>query len=325
MKKMHDFLLSLELFLQTSAQMGTHILFATLGAILCEKAGNLNLGVEGMMLMGASVGFSIAVLTGNPWLAVIAAGSAGAVGAFIYAIITVTFRGNQTVTGLVLTIFGTGVSGMLGRSLSGIALSENITKAFQPNAIPVLSKIPVIGKMLFEQSIYVQAALIMAIFITIYFNKTSVGLNTRVVGENPGAADAAGISVTRYKYLNIIFGGFLCGVGGAFLSLVYVPRWQDNITAGAGWIAVALVIFSTWNPVKAIFGAYLFGALRGVGFKMQSIQISFMGKNIVPSSQLLDMLPYIATILVLVMITKHKKKEHQPPLHLGNPYFREER
>lgn len=322
---MDGFLIALELFLQTAAQMGTHILFATLGAILCEKVGNLNLGVEGMMLMGASVGFSVAINTSSPWLAVIAAGCAGGFGALIYAVITVTFKGNQTVTGQVLTIFGTGVSGMLGRGLSGIALPEGVTNAFAAKTIPILSEIPVIGKMLFEQSIYVQMAIVTAIFIYIYLNKTNMGLNTRYIGENPGAADASGINVTMYKYINIIAGGFLCGVGGAFLSLVYVPRWQDNITAGAGWIAVALVIFSTWNPAKAVFGAYLFGALRGVGFKMQNVHMNLFGKEFTFSSQLLDMLPYIATIVVLVLITKHKKKEHQPPKSLGNAYFREER
>ncbi len=322
---MGGFLQALELFLQTAATLGTHILLATLGAILCEKVGNLNLGVEGMMLMGAAFGFAVAASTGNPWLAVLAAGLAGAAGAFLYALVTVTFRGNQTVTGLVLTIFGTGVSGMMGRNLSGIALPDTIINTFAARPIPVLSKIPLIGKMLFDQSIYVQFSLVMAVVIYIYLNKTNIGLNTRVVGENPGAADASGINVTRYKYFNIMAGGFLCGMGGAFLSLVYVPRWQDNITAGAGWIAVALVIFSTWNPVKAIFGAYLFGALRGVGFKMQNISLGLMGRKFVLSSQLLDMLPYIATIVVLVMITKHKKKEHQPPGALGNPYFREER
>lgn len=316
-----SFLVSIELFLQVAAQMGTHILFATLGAILCEKAGNLNLGVEGMMLMGACAGFYIAVHTGNPYLAVLGAGLMGSLGALIYAIITVNFRGNQTVTGLVLTIFGTGVAGMLGRNLSGIALDESVISAFAPKAIPVLSEIPIIGKMLFDQSIYVQAALIVAVLVYIYLNKTSFGLNTRFVGENPSAADASGINVTKYKYINILTGGFLCGIGGAFLSLVYVPRWQDNITAGAGWIAVALVIFSTWNPLKAIFGAYLFGMLRGVGFKLQNVKIGSIGF----SAQILDMLPYLATIIVLVFITKHKKKENQPPASLGNPYFREER
>lgn len=322
---MDSFLVAASLFLQTAAQMGTHILLATLGAILCEKAGNLNLGVEGMMLMGAAVGFQTALFTGNPYLAVIFAGIAGMAGAFVYAFITVSLKGNQTVTGLVLTIFGTGVSGMLGRSLSGMALPETVTGVFAPRAVPVLSEIPLIGKMLFDQSIYVQMALILAVVIYFYLTKTRIGLNTRMVGENPGAADASGISVSLYKYCNILAGGFLCGVGGAFLSLVYVPRWQNEITAGAGWIAVALVIFSTWNPLRAIFGAYLFGALRGIGFKMQSIRIPVGGQEIAFSSQLLDMLPYLATIIVLVLITKHKKKEHQPPASLGNAYFREER
>lgn len=320
---MNGFLNSLELFLQVSAQMGTHVLFATLGAILGEKAGHLNLGVEGMMLMGASFGFSIALQTGNPLLAVLAAALAGGVGALIYAFVTVTLRGNQVVTGLVLTIFGTGVSGMIGKSISGRTLPESVTSVFAARAVPVLSDIPVIGKMLFDQSIYVQMALIAAVIVYIYLNKTSIGLNTRMVGENPAAADASGIGVSLYKYSNIVAGGCLCGIGGAFLSLVYVPRWQDGITAGSGWIAVALVIFATWNPLRAIVGAYLFGALRGVGFKLQG-GIPFLG-GLVVSSQLLDMLPYLATILVLVFISLRKKRENQPPKNLGNPYFREER
>ncbi|SMC55107.1 ABC transporter permease [Papillibacter cinnamivorans] len=320
---MNGFLNSLELFLQVSAQMGTHVLFATLGAIMGEKVGHLNLGVEGMMLMGASFGFSVAYQTGNPLLAVLAAALAGGVGALIYAFITVTLRGNQVVTGLVLTIFGTGVSGMIGKSISGLALPDSITAAFAAKAIPVLSDIPVIGKMLFDQSIYVQMALVTAVIVYVYLNKTSIGLNTRMVGENPAAADASGIGVTLYKYSNIVAGGCLCGIGGAFLSLVYVPSWQDGITAGAGWIAVALVIFATWNPIRAIAGAYLFGALRGVGFKLQG-GIPFLG-GVVISSQLLDMLPYLVTILVLVFIGLRKKKENQPPKNLGNPYFREER
>lgn len=320
---MNGFLNSLELFLQVSAQMGTHVLFATLGAIMGEKVGHLNLGVEGMMLMGASFGFSVAYQTGNPLLAVLAAALAGGVGALIYAFVTVTLRGNQVVTGLVLTIFGTGVSGMIGKSISGLTLPDSITKAFAARAIPGLSSIPVIGKMLFDQSIYVQMALVTAAVVYVYLNKTSIGLNTRMVGENPAAADASGIGVSLYKYSNIVAGGCLCGIGGAFLSLVYVPSWQDGITAGAGWIAVALVIFSTWNPLRAIAGAYLFGALRGVGFKLQG-GIPFLG-GLVVSSQLLDMLPYLVTILVLVFISLRKKKENQPPKNLGNPYFREER
>lgn len=316
---------SLALFLQTSVQMGTHILFAILGGILCEKAGHTNLGVEGMMLLGAVAGFATALATANPGLAMLAAGVAGAAGAAIYALITVTLRGNQVVTGLVLTIFGTGVSGFCGKALSGKALAESFQNFFKPVAIPLLSKIPVIGPMFFEQSVYVYLSLIVAILMFVYLNYTKSGLNLRATGENPAAADASGINVTAVKYIHIIAGGFLCGLGGAFLSLVFVPRWQEEITAGAGWIAVALVIFCTWNPLKAIFAAYAFGALRGIGFKFQQSSFSLFGLQISMNSQILDMLPYVATIVVLVFISLKKKREYQAPAALGNPYFREER
>ncbi|GHV60312.1 ABC transporter permease [Spirochaetia bacterium] len=319
------FLGALTPFLQTALQMGTHILFAVLGGILCEKVGNMNLGIEGMMLLGASVGFSAALATANPVAAIAAAGLAGAFGALIYAIITVTLRGNQVVTGLILTIFGTGVSGFLGKSLAGKALPDAISQAFAPVSVPLLHRIPIIGTIFFEQSPYVLAGIVLAILLYIYFQYTRAGMNVRAVGEDPAVADASGIPVSLYKYIHIVGGGFLCGVGGAYLSLVFVPRWQENITAGAGWIAVALIIFSTWNPLRAIFAAYLFGALKGVGFKFQNIDISLFGTRIVFYPQLLDMLPYLATILVLVLITRKKQKKYQPPAGLGTPYFREER
>ena len=201
----------------------------------------------------------------------------GAFGALIYAVITVTLRGNHTVTGLALTIFGTGLSGTLGKPLAGLALPDSILRAFSAYNVPGLSKIPVLGEMFFQQSVYVQIAPVLAVLLYIYLTRTCAGLSTRAVGENPGAADAAGVNVTLVKYLNIVAGGFLCGMGGAYLSVVFVPRWQENITAGIGWIAVALVIFSTWNPAKAIFGAYFFGALRGVGFKLQNAQLNLFG------------------------------------------------
>lgn len=322
---MNPFIDALGLFLQTSVQMGTHILLAILGGILCEKVGNLNLGIEGMMLLGASVGFSAALSTANPALAILAAGGAGAAGALIYAAITVTLRGNQVVTGLVLTIFGVGVSGFLGKGLTGQSLPEPVRAAFAPVAIPVLRDIPVLGKALFEQSLYVHLALLAAVALAVYYGRTRAGLNARAVGENPGAADASGIDVTASKYAHIVAGGFLSGIGGAYLSLVFVPRWQENITAGAGWIAVALIIFSSWNPLKAIFAAYAFGALKGIGFKFQNADVTLFGNKIVFSPQLLDMIPYVATIVVLVFIASRKKKEHQAPKGLGVPYFREER
>lgn len=320
-----DALTNFALFLQVAVQMGTPILFGTLGGILCEKSGNINLGVEGMMLMGAVSGFMTAYKTGNPFLGVLLAGIAGAIGGLIYCVVTVTLRGNHTVTGLALSIFGSGIAGVLGKSLSGITLTPDIIGVFAAYDIPLLSKIPLIGEMFFRQSIYVQSAPVIAVLLWIYLNKTRFGLSIRAVGENPGAADASGIHVALYKYLHICAGGFLCGMGGAYLSLVFVPRWQDNITAGIGWIAVALVIFATWSPTKAIWGAYFFGALRGLGYKLQNLNLELFGKRIAISSQLLDMLPYIMTVVVLVFIVRGKKRENQPPAALGAAYFREER
>ena len=315
---------AVELFLQTAVQMGTPLLFGTLGGILSEKVGHLNLGVEGMMLMGAVMGFQVGVLTGNPALAVLAAGLAGMIGALIYAVITITFMGNQVVTGLALTIFGTGFSSFIGAGLSGVSLPENVQASLAAVNIPLLSKIPFFGPIFFQQSLYSLSALVLAVLLYVYLNKTRYGLNMRMVGENPSAAEASGINATLYKYVHILAGGFCCGLGGAFLTLVFVPRWQDNITAGQGWIAVALVIFATWNPLKAIFGAYFFGMLRGLGFRLQS-GIPIFGHNVVIPAQILDMLPYIMTIAVLVFITMNKKKENQAPAWLGSPYLREER
>lgn len=321
---MGEFLIAAALFLQVTASLGTHVLFGTLGGILGEKVGNMNLGIEGMMLLGASTGFLVAYNTQSAILAVLAAGAAGAAGALIYAIITVSLRGNQTVTGLALTTFGSGAAGLIGASVSGKSLPESVTAMLGIHKIPVLSDIPLVGKMLFEQSPFVLGAIFCAIAIYIYFKKTNTGLNARVVGENPAAADASGINVTLHKYAHLLLGGFLCGVGGGYYSMVYVGRWNIDLTAGAGWISVALVIFAMWNPLRAILGAYLFGAVRGLTFKLQGGVVLF-GTTINFSAQLLDMAPYIVTILVLMFITMRNKKEYRAPASLGNPYFRENR
>ena len=321
---MSAFFVSLVLFLPVVAQLGTHVLYATLGGILCEKVGNLNLGLEGLMLMGGACGVYAALNTGNPYLAVFVSCIAGAVGALIYAVLTVTFRANQVVTGLALTIFGTGFSSMIGVYISGKPMPASVASVLGSKTIPGLSKIPVLGKMLFSQSLFVPVAVVLAIIVYIYLNKTRIGLNTKMIGENPSAADASGINVTLYKYLNIIVGGVLCGLGGGYFAMVYGGIWRNQIIAGAGWIAVAMVIFSIWNPLRAIFGAYLFGALRGIGFKLQSGIFIFDKKIVIPST-LLDMLPYIITILVLVIITIKKHREYQAPSSLSLPYFREDR
>lgn len=320
-----EWLNQLSLFLQTTVQMGTPILLGTLGGILNEKVGHTNLGVEGMMLMGACMGFMAGVKTGNPVLAILTAGLAGALCALIYAVITVTFMGNHIVTGLVLTIFGTGLSSFLGKDLTQANLPESVSAPLASIKIPVLSDIPVLGNMIFNQSIYVYVSILLAAILFIYMKYTKPGLCMRMIGENPGAADASGINIVAYKYVHILAGGFLCGMGGAYLSLVYVPRWQEEMTAGSGWIAVALVIFATWNPLKAIFGAYLFGAMRALGLKIQNLSIPFFGGEISIASQFLEMIPYIMTIVVLIIITLRKKKEYQAPAGLGMSYFREDR
>lgn len=321
---MGGFLIATALFLQTVAQLGTHVLFGTLGGILFEKVGNMNLGIEGMMLLGAATGFAVAYNTQNALLAVIASGLAGAAGALIYAIITITLRGNQVVTGLALTTFGSGAAGLIGMSVAGVPLPENVTSVLGIHRIPVLADIPIVGKMLFEQSPFVLGAIILAVVLYIYYKYTNIGLNARVVGESPAAADASGINVSLYKYLHVLAGGFLCGIGGGYFSMVYVGKWQIDLTAGAGWISVALIIFAMWNPLRAILGAYLFGAVRGLTFKLQSGLVIF-GHTVSVSAQILDMAPYIVTILVLMFITMKNRREYSAPESLGAPYFRENR
>lgn len=305
-------------FFAAAVVAATPLLFATIGEIFNEKAGNLNLGVEGMMLMGAVIGFQAALLSESAVIALLAAMFAGAMGAFIYAFLTVTLRANQTVTGLSLTIFGTGFSSFLGAKLVGQIVPASVKTFFKPYAIPGLSQIPWLGDIFFKQDTFVYLGYLTAIVCTLYLYKTRMGLSLIAVGENPGAADAAGISVIKYKYAHILAGGALCGLGGAYLSLVYVPAWQDQVTAGRGWIAVALVIFAGWNPLKALFGAMFFGGLDIIGFRIQ-------GSGIAISQYLLDMLPYIVTILVLVINSMRKGRGTKPPKSMGTPYFREER
>lgn len=303
-------------FLAAAVVAGTPLLFATLGEIMTEKAGNLNLGVEGMMLMGSVVGFIAGFNTGNSVIALLAAMVAGALGALIYAFLTVTLKANQNVTGLTLTIFGTGFSSFIGKSVVGKVTPDSIKAFFSPIEIPLLSKMPILGKALFSQDLFVYIGYICAILLTIYLYKTSKGLNLTAVGENPAAAAAASINVVVYKYVHILFGGALCGLGGAYLSLVYVPAWQENITAGKGWIAVALVVFAAWNPSKAIIGAFLFGGLDILRFRITNTFISIY---------FMDMIPYVLTIVLLVVVNIRKSNKNAPPKSLGVSYFREER
>ena len=297
---------------------GTPLLFATLGEIYTERVGNTNLGVEGMMIMGAVVGFSTGFLTQNAALALAGAVLAGSAGALIYAIITITLRANQIVTGLALTIFGTGFASFVGKPYVGKAAPEVIKNFFRVIEIPLLSDIPFIGEILFRHDVFVYLGYIVTFWTLIYFYKTRWGLNLRSIGESAASADASGINIEKYKYIHTIIGGALAGLGGAYLSLVTIPVWQEGVTGGRGWIAVALVIFASWKPIKAMFGALLFGGLDIIGFRLQ-------GMGIHVSQYLIDMLPYLTTIVVLIISTRKNKPEDMPPADLSIPYFREER
>lgn len=303
-------------FLIAAVIAGTPLLFATLGELITEKSGHLNLGVEGMMLIGAVAGFGMGIWTNNPILALLGAAIAGGLGSLIYGFLTISLRANQVVSGLSLTIFGTGLSSYIGTNFVGQKMSNEIADFFKPVAIPILSKIPLIGDALFNQDLYIYLGFVTAILLGIYLYNTRHGLKLRAVGENPSAADSSGINIVLYKYVHILLGGALCGLGGAYLSIVEVPAWQDNITAGRGWIAIALVIFCKWNPYRAIFAALLFGGLSIVGFRLQHLNIS---------QNLLDALPYIFTIFALVVSSMRKSKEDAPPKGLSIPYFREDR
>ena len=305
-------------FLSAAVVAGTPLLFASLGGILCERVGNQNLGIEGMMMMGAVSGFIVAIKTASPLAAMAAAALAGLIGALIYAVLSITLRTNQVVTGLTLTMFGTGLANFLGKPYINLMTPVRVKSFFAAKAIPVLSDIPIIGPIFFKQDLFIYFGYLTVLVLGVYLFKTRPGLNMRAVGQNPSAADAASINVTFYKYAHVLLGGALCGLGGAYLSLVYVPSWQENITAGLGWIAVALIIFATWNPYKAVFGSYLFGGLTILGFRLQ-------GAGMHINQYLVDMTPYIVTILVLVLVSQGHNPKNAPPKALGEPYFREER
>lgn len=312
-------------FLVAAVGAGTPLLFGTVGEIFNEKTGHLNLGVEGMMSIGACIGFMVGYFTDSFFLALLFSAVAGAVSALIYAVLTVTFMANQNVTGLTLTIFGIGFANfigvlMLGKSPEGtLKLPETITAAMRSVHIPVLSDLPVLGPLIFSYSPFVYIGIGIAIASAVYLNRTKKGLNVKAVGENPGAADAAGIQVTTVKYIHIVLGGAICGIGGVYCSMIINGGvWISNNVGGLGWIAVALVIFANWQPAYAIFGSFVFGALRVLKY--------YIPQNVFPFPiAFYDMLPFLMTALVLVISSMKKSKRMNIPASLGLNYFREER
>lgn len=312
-------------FLVAAVLAGTPLLFGTVGEIINEKAGHLNLGVEGMMAIGACAGFMAGYRSDSLIIAVIAAFLAGAAGALIYALLTVTFMADQNVTGLTLTIFGCGISNFIGeyniaRSETGnLKLPEHITSQIRNLNIPGLSDIPVVGKLLFSYNIFVYFGVVIAIIVFIYLNKTKSGLNLRTIGENPAAADAVGIHVARNKYISLLIGGGICGIGGAYCSMIICGGvWMSDSVNGLGWISVALVIFAAWSPLKAIGGSLVFGAF--------SVLKYYMPKSIITlPNAFYDMLPFLITALILVITSVRKNKGRAQPASCGINYFREER
>ena len=321
------------IFIQKAIVQGICILYGALGEIMTEKSGNLNLGIPGIMYMGGIAGLMGAFLyeKDNPdpnafigvLISFVCAFACAMIGGLIYSILTITLRVNQNVTGLALTIFGTGFGNFFGGSISKLAggvgqISVKVTGSAYTAKIPGLSKIPVIGDILFNYGFMTYLCVIAAVVLSFFLFKTRAGLNLRAIGENPGTADAAGINVIKYKYLSTCIGAGLAGLGGLYFVMEYSGgTWTDNGFGDRGWLAVALVIFALWKPLNAIWGAFLFGALY-----ILYLYIPGLGRSM---QEVFKALPYVVTIIVLVFTSFRKKKEHQPPAALGLPYFREER
>ena len=285
-----DFIIPAILTIATAA---TPLIFAAIGELIVEKSGTLNLGVEGMMIMGAMVGFATAIATDSVILAMLAAMFAGAFMALLFGFLTLTLLANQVATGLAITIFGLGLSALIGHSYVGITF-DGLAKG-----IPLLQEIPLIGQLLFGHDIMVYMSFGLVFLTYIFLTKTKAGLILRAVGTNHDAAHSLGYSVIKIRYMAVIFGGAMAGLGGAYLSIAYTPMWMEGMTSGRGWIALALVVFATWKPWRALVGAYIFGGIT-------IIQLNIQGFGVNIPAQYLSMLPYLATILVLVIISRDK-------------------
>ena len=323
---------------QAAIIFGTVILYGAMGEILTEKSGNLNLGVPGIMYLGGIAGLAASFFyeLNSPApspvvclvLSFLAAFLASALGGLLFSFLTITLRANQNVTGLAITIFGGGVANFFGGSLNTLAggvgqISVAATSAVYRAKIPVLSDLTFgefpVGNLLFSYGFMAYMAIVVAIILWYFLTRTRSGLNLRAVGENPATADAAGISVTRCQYLATCVGAGISGLGGLYYTMDYIKgTWgNDGTIESLGWLAVALVIFSVWRPLNTIWGSYLFGALTWLYFYIPGLTRKDM--------ELFKMLPYLVTIAVLILISTRKKRENQPPAHLGLSYFREER
>ncbi len=312
--------------LASGVAYGTPLLFAALGELLAERSGVLNLGVEGMMLVGAAMGFwAVQKIGGSSALAlplaVGVAALAGAIVALIHAFLVVTMRASQIVSGLALTIFAgaLGLSSYLGNDLQLADVPAR--HAFRPVDLFGLGDVPLLGPIVFDQTWLVYVSWVCVVLVALYLSRTRPGLNVRAVGESPQAADAMGINVVAYRYVHTLVGGAFAGIGGACFSLAITPQWTNDLTAGAGWIAIALVIFAFWRPDLCLVGAYLFGAFQALPFQFQARRILTQ----VPP-EVFQALPFVMTVVVLVVVSSGvAKRRLGAPRSLGIPYLREER
>lgn len=298
--------------LAATIAMGTPLVFASFGEILAESSGVLNLGVEGMMLVGAVSAFIVVVATGSPWLGVLGGMLAAGVLAAGHALLSVTLRADQVTAGLALALFGGGLSSFVGKSSIGVPNPA----PFGAVPVPVFSKLPILGPSVFTQDALVYVSYAMIPFGWWWLYRTRPGLHLRACGESPGTADAMGVGVVAIRYASVIVGGMFAGLGGAYLSLAYVPAWTENLTAGLGWIALALVIFAQWNPVRLLLGTYLFGGVEAIGFRAQVLGL---GTNTI----VLRMMPYVVTLAVMLAVALWRRRLAMPSA-LGLPYAREE-
>lgn len=295
---------------------GTPLLFATIGEIFAERAGVMNLGIEGMMLVGAMGGFAIWFHTGNLVLGLIVGMILGGIVSLLHAVITITLRADQVVSGLAITFLGTGLSSILGQPYVGQLVPQ-----------PLTLSIPIVERFSVEQIILVFVGFIFAPLAWYYLNHTRPGLNLRSVGEYPSAADSLGISVARTRYIYVVFGGALSGLAGAAMSLVTDPGWVDGKTSGLGWIAVGLVIFASWDPIKGLWVSYFFGLLRRLPLDLQNPALPLISTANNPQlGRAMDMLPYLATIFILILGSRAAMRQRLgAPAALGTPYIRGER
>lgn len=298
------------LILQGVIVAATPLVFAAIGELVVERAGVLNLGIEGMMILGAIAGFSVTLDSGSYLAGIIAAAAAGAVAAFLFGVLTQVLMANQVATGLALTIFGLGLSALWGQGYSGES-----TVPLAKIHIPLLSDIPIIGPLLFSHDPLVYLSIILVAGVAWFLAKTRAGLILRAVGENHDAAHAIGYNVVGVRMLALLFGGTCAGIGGTYLSTVQTPLWVEDMTAGRGWIALAIVVFAAWRPGRALLGAYLFGGVTVV-------QLHIQGFGVDIDAQILSMLPYLITILVLVLISHDKARANfNAPACLTKPFF----